>query len=346
MGIFADKDIRHFFVTNASVMMLILVISEVVSLRIYGKFSALLFISLLLIFVIVITVSFMFFYKQNKIVKGAKSQVKAYLAGDFDRRIDCDCNGELYQFFHLVNSLATKLNAQAENENREKEFLKNTMSDISHQLKTPIAALYIYNGLLQSELGTKDAGSEFVTLSEQELDRLDHLVQNLLKITKIDAGFIVLKKNAENVADIIQEIKLHFLYRAKEEGKSLALSGDANIVLYCDHDWIVEAISNLVKNALDHTKSGDTIEIKWKQFMSIVQVTISDNGSGIHPEDIYHIFKRFFRSHFSKDTPGIGLGLPLTKAIVEEHNGVIEVESELGKGTTFMVNFLIPTELS
>ena len=100
-----------------------------------------------------------------------------------------------------------------------------------------------------------------------------------------------------------------------------------------------------MKNAFDHTQAGDTIQIHWRQFASLVQVTVQDNGSGIHPEDLPHIFKRFYRSRFSQDSQGVGLGLPLAKAIVEAHRGTIEVNSDLGRGTTFIVNFLIPTEL-
>ena len=98
---------------------------------------------------------------------------------------------------------------------------------------------------------------------------------------------------------------------------------------------------NLVKNALDHTKRGDLVSIEWKQLTStMVQIVVKDNGCGIHPEDLYHIFKRFYRSRFSKDKQGIGLGLPLTKAIVEAHHGTIEVDSELGKGSIFEMQFL------
>ncbi len=107
----------------------------------------------------------------------------------------------------------------------------------------------------------------------------------------------------------------------------------------------MEAVSNLVKNAFAHTKAGDTISIQWKQFASIVQLVVQNNGSGIHPEDLPHVFKRFYRSRFSKDTQGVGLGLPLTKAIVEAHSGTIEIDSDLGRGTTFTINFLIPTKL-
>ena len=271
--------------------------------------------------------------------------IRDSLDGDRNARIVCDNEGELYRLFHSINSLAAVLNAHADNELREKEFLKNTISDISHQLKTPLAALNIYNGLLQDEDIEVSSVKEFANLSEQELDRIEVLVQNLLKITKLDAGSIAFEKEIENVADMMQDLELHFAYRAKQEQKEIVLSGADDISLFCDRDWLGEAIGNIVKNALDHTGKGDTIYIKWTALPSAVQITIKDNGCGIHPEDLHHIFKRFYRSRFSKDTQGIGLGLPLAKAIIEAHGGLIEVESELGIGTSFIMNFPIPTKL-
>lgn len=108
----------------------------------------------------------------------------------------------------------------------------------------------------------------------------------------------------------------------------------------CDRDWLTEAIDNIVKNALDHTEKGDTVHFEWRALPSTIQIVVKDNGCGIHPEDLHHIFKRFYRSRFSKDRQGIGLGLPLAKAIIEAHNGTIEVESEPGIGTSFTMNFL------
>ncbi|SHK39623.1 Histidine kinase-, DNA gyrase B-, and HSP90-like ATPase [Hespellia stercorisuis DSM 15480] len=174
---------------------------------------------------------------------------------------------------------------------------------------------------------------------------METLVQNLLKITKLDAGTIVIDKQAESVDEMIASVREHFLFRAEQEGKEICLNGEDTITLLCDRDWLMEAVDNIVKNALDHTEKGNKIQITWKQSAAIVQIVIKDNGRGIHPEDINHIFKRFYRSRFSKDTQGIGLGLPLAKAIIEEHNGTIEVDSELGVGTTFTINFLIPTKL-
>lgn len=288
---------------------------------------------------------FRYFTAQNAILENAVAQITAYIAGNPDARIACNEEGELYRLFHEINSLAAILNAHAKKEEQAKEFLKNTISDISHQLKTPLAALNIYNGILQDEAENQPAIQEFTKRSEQELDRIETLVQNLLKITKLDAGTILTEKNSENVSEMMDHVKKHFSFRAAQEKKEILLAGNDDITLLCDRDWLTEAIDNIVKNALDHTKAGDSIHIAWKQSASIVQITVKDNGSGIHPEDLHHIFKRFYRSRFSKDTRGIGLGLPLAKAIIEAHNGTVEVDSQLGAGTTFVINFLIPTKL-
>ena len=286
-----------------------------------------------------------YFLQQERTIEEAQAQISALLAGDSAARISCDEDGELFKLFHSVNTMAAVMAAHANKETQAKEFLKNTIADISHQLKTPLAALNIYNGLLQGEAADLPNIREFADLSEQELDRIETLVQNLLKITRLDAGTLVTQKALENVGDMMGEIEQHFSYRARQEQKTLQFSGPETTMLFCDREWFMEAVSNLVKNALDHTKSGDTVSISWRELPSQVRITVTDTGSGIHPEDIYHIFKRFYRSRFSKDTQGVGLGLPLAKAIIEAHDGMIQVDSALGRGSIFTVNLPIPTKL-
>lgn len=288
----------------------------------------------------VLAVLYFYLKDQEQIMENAAAQIREYISGNPNARIPCEEEGELYRLFHEVNSLASILNAHAENQEKGKEFMKNTLSDISHQLKTPLAALNIYNGILQDEAGDIPIIQEFTSLSEQELDRIETLVQNLLKITKLDAGTILMEKTSEQVSDMMEYIKTHFSCRAALEGKELIFTGDDKVTLRCDRVWLLEAVSNIVKNAFDHTKAGDSIHIEWRQNASIVQILVKDTGSGIHPEDLHYIFKRFYRSRFSKDTQGIGLGLSLAKAIVEAHKGTIEAESELKKGTVFTINFL------
>lgn len=295
----------------------------------------------LLMGAVILVLLFGYFRGQHKIMENAISQITEYISGNRNATIACNDEGELYRLFHEVNSLVAILNAHAENEKSAKKFLKNTISDISHQLKTPLAALNIYIGLIQDEAETLPSIQEFSRLCEQELDRIETLVQNLLKITKLDAGMIVLEKSLENVSEIAESVKKHFLFRTEQEGKEICLSGSRETTFLCDRSWMMEAISNLVKNALDHTEKGGCIRIEWQVSASIVQIAVKDNGSGICQEDYYHIFKRFYRSRYSKDTQGLGLGLPLTKAIVEAHNGTIEADSIPGRGASFTMNFLV-----
>lgn len=277
-------------------------------------------------------------------MENAAHQIAEYI---LDRRkggIECSEEGAMYRLFHEVNSLVTMADAHADSERRAKEFLRRTISDISHQLKTPIAALNIYNGILQQETADAATVREFTSLSEQELDRIESLVQSLLKMARLDAGAITLERSPENVFDLLEHIKRQYSFRAEQEGKEIVLEGDEQTVFSCDRTWLAEAIGNLVKNALDHTAQGDRILVRWQQSPCLTQITVEDTGSGIHSEDLYHIFKRFYRSRFSKDTQGVGLGLPLAKSIVEAHQGSIEVHSKLGQGTAFTINFPIMTK--
>jgi len=312
--ILTNKDIKNFFVAISGILGGFILLF---ALLFYGTLNlAMLFLSLLAALCI-LGVCFLYFRKQNQIMEEAVSQINLYLSGNTDIRIDCDKEGSLYKLFHSVNTLATALNAHAVKEQKVKEFLKGTISDISHQLKTPLATLTIYNGLLQDKPEDIDAIKEFAVKSEKEIERIEMLVQNLLKITKFDAGAIIIKKAPENIANMINDIYEHFEFRANEEKKIITLSGPDDILLFCDRNWITEAISNIVKNALDHTNAGSQITVEWKKLPAVTQITIKDNGSGIHPEDIHHIFKRFYRSRFSKDTQGIGLGLPLAKTMAQ-----------------------------
>lgn len=345
MKILANRKIKLLFIEILACIA-VFVAAALVLMRLSFLPAALaIFICALCMALVILLLCYGYFKEQNRTIETAVAEITAYISGDPDARIECNEEGELFRLFHEVNSLVSILNAHAEHASKSKEFLKNTIADISHQLKTPLAALNIYNGILQSETQNPQSIEKFTKLSEQELDRIETLVQNLLKITKMDAGTVIFEKQTENVSELMERVKKHFAFRAEQEEKEIRLTGDPSVTLLCDRDWLTEALDNIVKNALDHTEERNWIHITWKQSPAILQIRIEDNGCGIHPEDLYHIFKRFYRSKFSKDTQGVGLGLPLAKSIIEAHGGNIKVESELGVGTTFIMDFLIPTKL-
>ena len=172
----------------------------------------------------ILVICYGYFREQHKIMEHAILQITEYISGNKEVTIEFNDEGELYRLFHEVNSLVSILNAHIEKEGKEKEFLRNTISDISHQLKTPLAALNIYNGILQGEAENLPTIKEFADLSEQELERIETLVQNLLKISKFDAGTIVMERKTENISEMMKRIKKSFRFRAGQEEKEIILS--------------------------------------------------------------------------------------------------------------------------
>ena len=206
MKILVDSKIKHLFYTVALIFFSFLLLSFFLFTLDITQTAGISLILFLMTGIAVVGVMFLYFNDQYKTMENAISQIKDYTAGNPAARIECDKEGELNRLFHEVNALVAILNAHAENEERAKRFMKDTLSDISHQLKTPLAALNIYNGIIQQEAGDAESIQEFAALSEQELERIETLVQNLLKITKLDAGTIVLEKTVENVSELMAQI--------------------------------------------------------------------------------------------------------------------------------------------
>lgn len=283
---------------------------------------------------------FIFLWKRDRLYEKAEGIMQQYIAGDFTSHLSQSSEGTIYQMFSSMDELATILQARGESQQKEKDILKSTISDISHQLKTPLAALTMYQEIIAEEPENPNTVKEFSAKMGVSLKRIKQLIEAMLKITRLDAGGIMFEKQKNSVYEVvshgINELKL----RAEQENKEIILEGDRDQTVSCDLEWTGEAIGNIVKNALDHTDSGGNVQIIWAQSPAMVRIQIKDNGSGILPEDIHHIFKRFYRSKKSLDTQGVGLGLPLAKAIVEGQKGVISVKSELGEGTTFTISFL------
>ena len=277
---------------------------------------------------------------RNKLYQRAEKIIDNYINNDYSCHLPQDSEGEIFHLFASVEQLATMLQAKNETEHKTKEFLKSTISDISHQLKTPLAALMMYQEIIESEPDNTNTVKEFSQKIGIALKRMEQLILSMLKITRLDTGNILFDKRACSVQELIKNAISELTTRATQEKKQLIVQGTPNQTVICDMDWTSEAIGNLVKNALDHTEAGGIIRITWESTPTMLRILVYDNGSGIAPEDIHHIFKRFYRSKYSLNTPGIGLGLPLAKSIIEGQGGLISVQSVLHEGTTFSVSFL------
>ena len=287
---------------------------------------------------------FLYLRRQHKAFSNAENTIRQFLDGNTTSRIECSQAGDWYSLFHAINEMATILSAHAENQRQTKEFLQDIISDVSHQIKTPLSALKMYHEIIEGHKDDAATVSSFTEKSQREIKRMEDVIYTLLKLARLDAGIIQMEKTPENLSVLMQDVLERFETWAEREHKTITLSGKEDVVLSCDALWVSEAIGNIVKNALEHTENGGHIEVKWSQSPLMTQIEISDDGKGIHPEDLYNIFKRFYRSRFSSDVHGIGLGLPLAKSIVEAHGGTISVTSSLGAGTTFTLNFFNLTD--
>ena len=302
------------------------------------------FLLLVLLFVAIYLSLFLYLRRQHKAFSNAENTIRQFLDGNTTSRIECSQAGDWYSLFHAINEMATILSAHAENQRQTKEFLQDIISDVSHQIKTPLSALKMYHEIIESHKNDAATVSSFTEKSQREIKRMEDVIYTLLKLARLDAGIIQMEKAPENLSVLMQDVLERFETWAEREHKTITLSGKEDVVVSCDALWVSEAIGNIVKNALEHTENGGHIEVKWSQSHLMTQIEISDDGKGIHPEDLYNIFKRFYRSRFSSDVHGIGLGLPLAKSIVEAHGGTISVTSSLGAGTTFTLNFFNLTD--
>lgn len=298
-----------------------------------------LFLLLLFLFGMIYLVMIFYLSRQHKAIANAETKIREFLDGNAMSRIECSQIGDWYSLFHSVNEMAAILSAHAEKQKQTKEFLQDIISDVSHQIKTPLSALRMYQEIIESHKNDPAIVSSFTEKSQREIKRMEDVIYTLLKLARLDAGIIQMEITHENISTLMQDILERFETWAEREHKTITMSGEENATLNCDALWVSEAIGNIVKNALEHTDEGGHITVNWNQTPLMTQIEVSDDGKGIHPEDLYNIFKRFYRSRFSSDVHGIGLGLPLAKSIVEAHGGTISVTSTLNAGTTFTLNF-------
>lgn len=241
-----------------------------------------------------------------------------------------------------LNYMGNRVNNSIQKLKEDKENLKDFLSDISHQLKTPLASIVMFTDLMKEneDMPKEDRLSFLEKCDEQEV-RMEWLIMNLLKVGRLEAGAINFKRESQYLRDTIELAVSSLIGEAERKNQKLIVTGDLDCKIVHDRQWLGEAISNITKNAIEHTQDGGEIEIRISDGKIIKKIYIKDNGPGI-PKDIRkNVFKRFYKGESSTDPKSIGIGLSLAKSIVEELGGEIRLISEEGKGTTFIISFHI-----
>lgn len=221
-------------------------------------------------------------------------------------------------------------------EAKEKRYMADMLSDISHQIKTPIAAITIMTDLLEESELSEESRLEYAAKIDKQVNRITWLIRNLLTLSQLEAGVLELKVQRVNLCDLFEKVRESFDLMAEVKGVSLEINVNSDIWFLCDEHWTIEAFSNVVKNCIEHTPEGGKVMVQTSQDNLATHICISDNGEGIEKEHLPHIFERFYKASNTSNT-SIGIGLSMTKQIVLKQNGSISVKSEKGKGTEFYI---------
>lgn len=323
-----DKEIRIVLIVSSVLTAVLSIICAF-----FSKICAVLCLALGIILIIVFT----FVTKRRyKNLNDLNDYLSLVCKGIYDMNIDDNTEGELSILKNNLYKVITLLQSQNEYLKNDKLYLADSIADISHQLKTPLTSMMMMCELLENE-ENPDKRQEFVAVINNQLSKMKWLITNILKISKLDADATEFKREEVSISKVLDDSLKPFVLTA--ELKNVAIQNGANdFVFNGDERWTVEAVSNIVKNCLEHTNDGGKIIISSDSTNLYNKLTISDNGCGIAEEDLPHIFERFYHGkNSSKDS--VGIGLALAKTVFEKENASVSVESEQGRGSVFEIRF-------
>lgn len=275
----------------------------------------------------------------NKI-RQLTSAAKKIIEGDYSVIINENKEGELAKLAVSFRSMNDIIRKSMQDLLEEKKFLGQMLQDISHQLKTPLSTISIYNEMMLNENLPRQQQVQLLQNNDVQITRMNVLIQNLLKVAKIDARAISFDKEKANLVETIEEVVERLASMITDHNMSIDWDVPEEIVVAHDKMWMQEALLNLLKNAIEHSKPGGKILIKVKDTPIYTELVIQDFGEGIEDQELPYIFDRFYKARGSKKHDSAGIGLALAKAIIEAHQALIKVESEKNAYTKFTVTFI------
>lgn len=293
-------------------------------------------------FSMVLLIIFMLYnHKKDKKLAEITNYIEQINQGNYSLDIDDNTEDELSILKNEIYKTTIMLKEVAENARNQELSLKNSLEDISHQLKTPLTSIMIMlDNMIDTPEMDKKTREEFMKDCKKEITNIHFLVQVLLKLSKFDANTIQYHNQTVLVKDLMQEAVNKVAVLCDLKNVNIQVQGNDTDTICCDDRWQVEAIANLLKNAVEYSENAGKIEINYIQNKLYTQIEIKDYGKGIDSSDLPHIFERFYKGiNSSKDS--VGIGLALAKKIIEKNNGNIFVESEIGKGTTFVIRYFL-----
>lgn len=306
----------------------------------YFKIFLILNTTILIILSLVILIIFMKYnHSKDEKLKEITRYIEEINNKNYKLDIEDNTEDELSILKNEVYKTTIMLKETAENSVQDKVNLKDSLSDISHQLKTPLTSITIMiDNILENPEMDKETRIEFVKDIKREIINVNFLVNSILKLSKLDANSVKFINKEIDLQDIVKESVKNVSVLCDLKNVEIVQKEEQNIKINCDLKWQVEAITNILKNCVEHSKDNSKIDISYEENKIYSKVEIKDYGVGIEKEDLPHIFERFYKGKNSS-SESVGIGLALAKSIIESNNGYVSVESEVNKGTIFIIKY-------
>ncbi|WP_421385243.1 sensor histidine kinase [Bacillus salacetis] len=317
------------------VLILITVSATVLAALLLSGLAALL---VLITSILLIGCSFLFTRWRYREIEKLSSYLRKISSGDYSLDVRDNHEGELSILKSDIYKVTLMLSEHRSSLEQDKYKLTNAISDISHQLKTPLTSMMVMSDLLSDKKLEEDKRIEFTQNIRVQLERIEWLVSSLLKLSKIDAGTIDFKKDEVFVKDLIHRAVQPVLIPMDIKQQTLNIDGGAQDSFTGDFHWTAEAIINILKNCVEHTPDSGLISITYSENPLFTEIRIKDNGKGIPKEDLPYIFRRFYKGKNAGEE-SVGIGLAMAYSIITSQQGDLEVRSEKGNGTEFLIKF-------
>ena len=296
--------------------------------------------SIVLLVISIVIFLLIFFYdkKEKRELDKIIDYLKELNRGNYDLKIDLNSEGILSILKNEIYTTTVMLREMASREYLDKITLKENLANISHQLKTPLTSIAILVDNLCDEEVDKKTELEFLNDIKRQVDNINYLVIVLLKLSRFDANVITFKKDDINVKKLILECMKNLDVIREVKNINIHVSGANDVEFIGDYKWESEAISNIIKNAIEHTLNDKNIYISFKDKSLYTEIIIEDEGLGMSEKEKNRIFERFYKGS-STNSNNFGIGLSLAKEIITKDNGKIIVKSEVNKGTKFIIRY-------
>ena len=316
-------------------------VNSIIAVQKQMKTNIILNIILIVLFsVLYMAIIFIYLKQRDKKINQITQYINEIKNRKYDLNINENSEDELSNLKNELYKITIMLKEESEISRQDKEKIKMSVEDISHQLKTPLNSIMIMlDNLKDNPNMDEDTKQKFIFEISKQVDWINWLVISILKLSRLEADVVKFSNNKINVKKFIDEIIGNLEIPIEIKNQKISIEGDEDASFIGDYKWQQEAITNIIKNAIEHNKENGKITIKYEENVLFTKITIIDEGQGIAKEDLKHIFERFYKAQNSSDN-SVGIGLSLAKNIIEKNNGMINCKSEIGKGTEFIVKYM------